>query len=202
MWIAMLPLGRDRAVSSGSQVAFHVAWKGMSRMGVSSSSGCMRARCSGVKPLSTCWQRCLAERWSVLSCLTWYIVLCRSVLWSVISVMCSGAGFDASGVGGVSGICVEGCLFGLTFAVFIRLAYEFGLCEGRLSGVINFIQEVCMVVSRGVVSLGSFLCSVVDGRSRVALRVSRDVRRAVLGPVLSPFGSLAMSTFVGEMCNV
>ena len=59
-----------------------------------------------------------------------------------------------------------------------------------------------MVVSRGVEYLGSFLCSVVDGRSSVALRVSKEVRRAVLGPVLSPFGSLAMSTFVGGMCSV
>ncbi len=56
-----------------------------------------------------------------------------------------------------------------------------------------------MVVSRGVVSLGSFLCSVVAGRSSVALSVSREVRRAVLGPILSPLGSLAMSAFVGEM---
>ena len=66
----------------------------------------------------------------------------------------------------------------------------------------NFIQKVCMVVSRGVVSFGSFLCSVVVGRSSVALRLSREVRRAVLGPVLSTFGSLAMRAFVGEMCNV
>ncbi len=58
---------------------------------------------------------------------------------SVISVLYSGAGFDASGVGRVSGMCVAGRLFGLTFAVFIRLAYEFGLCEGRLSGVMNSI---------------------------------------------------------------
>ena len=50
----------------------------------------------------------------------------------------------------------------------------------------NFSQEVCMVVSRGVISLGSFLCSVVAGRSRVALRVSKEARRAVLGLVLSP----------------
>ncbi len=59
-----------------------------------------------------------------------------------------------------------------------------------------------MVVSRGVVSLGSFWCSVVAGRSSVALRVFREVRRAVLGPVLSPFGSYAMSAFVGEMCRL
>jgi hypothetical protein len=143
-----------------------------------------------VKQLSICWQRCFAERWFVLSCLTWYIVLCRSVLWSVISVMCNGAGLDASGVGRVSGICVAGRLFGVMFAVkaFIKLAYTFGLCGGKLSGVMSLIQEVCMVVSRGVVSLGSFRCSVVAGRSSVALRVSREVRRAVLGPVLSPFG--------------
>ncbi len=86
--------------------------------------------------------------------------------------------------------------------VFIRLAWEFSLCVGRLSGVMNVIQEVCMVVSRGVVSLGKFLCSVVAGRSSVALRVSREVWRAVLGPVLSPLGSLAMSAVVGEMCRV
>ena len=66
-----------------------------------------------------------------------------------------------------------------------------------------------MVVSRGVVSLGSFLCFVVAGRSSVALRVSREVRRAVSGPVLSPLGSLAISTsvvgFVGcsdPLCGV
>jgi hypothetical protein len=59
-----------------------------------------------------------------------------------------------------------------------------------------------MVVSRGVVSLGSFLCSVVARRSSVALRVSMEVRRAVLGPVLFQFGSLSMITFVGGMCRV
>ena len=118
--------------------------------------------------------------------------------------MCSGAGFDASGVGRVSGMCVAGRLFGVMLAVaaLIKLAYEFGLCASKLSGVMNFIQEVCMVVSRSVVSLGIFLCSVVAGRSSVALRVSRKVRRAVLAPVLSPIGSLAISTFVGEMCRV
>ena len=45
-----------------------------------------------------------------------------------------------------------------------------------------------------MVSLGSFLCFVVDGRSRVALRVSREVRREVLGPGLSPIGSLVVIT--------
>ncbi len=132
------------------------------------------------------------------------MVLCKRILWSVISVMCGGAGLDGSGVGKDSGMCVAGRLFGLMVAVevFIKLAYEFGLCEGRLSGVMNSVQEVYMVVSRCVLSLGSLLCSVVAGSSSVALRVSREVRRVVLGPVLSPFGSLAMSTFVGEMCKV
>ena len=73
---------------------------------------------------------------------------------------------------------------------------------GKLSGLMYVCHNVCMVVSRGVVSLGSFLCSVVEGRSRVALSVLREVRRAVFGPVLSAFGSLAMSTFVGELCRV
>ena len=36
-------------------------------------------------------------------------------------------------------MCSAGRLFGLTFAVCIKLAYEFGLCEGRLLSVINFI---------------------------------------------------------------
>ena len=54
-----------------------------------------------------------------------------------------------------------------------------------------------MVVCRGVVSLGSFLSSEMAGRSRVAPRVSREVRREVLGLGVSPFGSLAMVTLVG-----
>ena len=122
-----MQFGRDLATSSEIHVAFHVAWKGISRMGVSSSSECMRARCPGVKPLSMCWQRCFAVRWSVLSWLTWYIVLCRSILWSVISIMCSGAGFDVYGVGKVSGMCVARRLFEVMFGVgvCIRLAYEF-----------------------------------------------------------------------------
>ena len=63
-------------------------------------------------------------RWSVLIWFTWYIVLCRSVLWSFISIMCSGAGLVASGVGRVSGICVAGRLLvvALGMVAFIRLA--------------------------------------------------------------------------------
>ena len=72
----------------------------------------------------------------------------------------------------------------------------------ELSGMINGSHEVCMVVSRGVVSLGNFMSSVVARRSRVALRVSIEARRAVLGPGLSPFGSMAMITLVGWMCSV
>ncbi len=70
---------------------------------------------------------------------------------------------------------------------------------GKLLGLMYVFQDVCMVVWRGVVFLGSFLCSVLEGRSKVARSVSREVRRAVLGPVLSAFGSLVMSTFVGDM---
>ena len=72
---------------------------------------------------------------------------------------------------------------------------------GRLSGVMNFSHEVCMVVSRGVVYLGSFLSFVYAGRSKVALRVSREVRREILGPDLSLFGNLAMVTLVGWICS-
>ncbi len=120
----MLPLGRDLAVSSDSHVASHVTWKGMSSMGVSSSSECMRVRCSGLKPLPMCWQSCFVVRWSVLSWFAWYIVLCRSVLRPVISVICSGAGLFVSGVGRVSGMCVVRRLFGMVFVVDadIRLA--------------------------------------------------------------------------------
>ena len=66
----------------------------------------------------------------------------------------------------------------------------------------NFSQEMCMVVSRGVVSLGSFLCSVVASINSVSMRVYKEVRRAVLKPVLSPFSSLALSAFIGGMCRV
>ena len=80
-------------------------------------------------------------------------------------------------------MCVAGRLLevALTTDAFIRLAQEFVVCGGRLSGVMNFSHEACKVVSRGVVSLGSLLSSVVAGRSKVALRVSREVRREVLG---------------------
>ena len=63
-------------------------------------------------------------RWYVLSWFTLYIVLCRSVLWSAISILCSGAGLDASGAGRVSGMCMAGRLFEVVFAVgvCIRLA--------------------------------------------------------------------------------
>ena len=43
------------------------------------------------------------------------------------------------------------------------------------------------------------MCSVVAGRSKVALRVSIVVRSVVFGPGLSPLGSLASITLVGEM---
>ena len=49
----------------------------------------------------------------MVSCLAWYSVLCKSVLWEVISVTCSGAGFVVSGVGRVSGIGLISLLFGL-----------------------------------------------------------------------------------------
>ena len=76
------------------------------------------------------------------------------------------------------------------------------MCGRRLLGVINCFHEACMVVSRGVVSDGSFLNSVDARGRRVALTVCMEVRRDVLGPGLSPFGNLAMITIVGWMCRV
>jgi len=64
-YIDGMPLGRDRTMSSESHAAFHVTSKGISRMGVSSSSGRIRVRCSGVKPLWMCWKRYFAGMWSV-----------------------------------------------------------------------------------------------------------------------------------------
>ena len=60
----------------------------------------------------------------MLSWLTCYIVLCGSIVWFVISIMCNRAGCDVSGVGRVSGICMAGRLFEVMFAqgVCIRLA--------------------------------------------------------------------------------
>ena len=73
---------------------------------------------------------------------------------------------------------------------------------GRLSGVINCFHEACMVVIRGVMSEASLLNYVDAGRRRVTLRVSREVRREVLGHGLSPFGNLDMITLVGWMCRL
>ena len=70
---------------------------------------------------------------------------------------------------------------------------------GRLSGWMYVCHDLCIVVSSGVVSLGSFLCSVVAGRRRVARSVSSEVRSAVFGPGFSAFGSLAISAFVGDI---
>jgi hypothetical protein len=119
--------------------------------------------------------------------------------------MCSGAGLVASGVGRVSNMCVSGRLLvevALPVDAFIRLAWSLSCVGEGLSGVKNFSHEACMVVSRGVVSFGSYLSSIFAGRSKVDLSVSREVRREVLGPDLSLFGSLTMITLVGWICSV
>ena len=85
----------------------------------------------------------------------------------------------------------------LTAEAVAKGAYECVVYGGKLSGAMNCKHEVCMVVSRGVASFGSLLSSMVAGRSRVALRVSREIRREDLVPGLSLFGSLTMITLVG-----
>ena len=57
----------------------------------------------------------------------------------------------------------------------------------------------CIRVAFEVLALGSFLCSVVARRSKVAIRVSMDMWSAVFGPGLSPLGGIASMTLVGEM---
>ena len=57
----------------------------------------------------------------------------------------------------------------------------------------------CIKVAFVVLGFGSFLCSVVAGSMKIALRVSIAVRSVDLGPGLSPLGSLASMTLVGEM---
>ena len=51
-------------------------------------------------------------------------------------------------------------------------------------------------------SLGSFLCSVKAGRSKVAGRVAMEVHKAVLGPGLSPLGSSAIMALVDWIWRV
>jgi hypothetical protein len=63
-------------------------------------------------------------------------------------------------------------------------------------------HEVCMVMSRSVLFWGIFLNFKAAGRCRVALRESREARRDVLVPGLSPLGSLAMITLVVWMAIV
>ena len=63
-------------------------------------------------------------------------------------------------------------------------------------------QEECMEVLRDDASVGSFLYSVVEGRSMVARSVSMEVRRDVLLPGLSPLGRRAKITLVGWMWSV
>ncbi len=63
-------------------------------------------------------------------------------------------------------------------------------------------HEVCMVVIKGEASFGSFICSVVEGRSRVARRVSMEVLSESLLPGLSPLGRRAIITSVGWMRSV
>ena len=57
----------------------------------------------------------------------------------------------------------------------------------------------CMIVDVGVMSFGSFLCSVLAGWMRVALRVLIAVLSCIFGLVLLPFGSLAIVAGVGGM---
>jgi hypothetical protein len=86
-------------------------------------------------------------------------------------------------------MCVAGRLLevALTTDAFIRLAYAFAVCGGRLSGMMNFRHEAYKVISRGVVSMSYFLSSVVAGRSKATMRVS------IYGDSEGGFGTLFVS---------
>ena len=89
-----------------------------------------------------------------------------------ISTMPIGAWLVASSVGRVSSMYVAGRLLDmlLTAEAFTSVVYVFVVYGGRMSVMMYCSHEMCMVVSNGVVSLGSFLSSVVARSSRVALR--------------------------------
>ncbi len=101
-------------------------------------------------------------------------------------------------------MCSSGRLFGgaLVTEAWASVAYVVVVCGGRYTVGICWDHEVCMVVVRGEVPFGSFRCSVVEGRSKVARRVSMEDRREFLLPGLSPFGRRAIMTLVGWMCSV
>ena len=114
-----------------------------------------------------------------------------------------GAGSVLSIVGRESGMWGVGrLLFEMVVGVWVRVVYVVVLCEGMCVVVMYLCHEVCMVVSFGITSFGNLRCSVLEGRSRVARRVSMEVRRAALAPGLSPLGSLAITTVVGCICSV
>ena len=54
-----------------------------------------------------------------------------------------------------------------------------------------------MVVVVGSTSFGSFFCSLLAGRRRVALRVLMAILSCSLGLYLCPFGSFAITAGVG-----
>jgi len=57
----------------------------------------------------------------------------------------------------------------------------------------------CIRVAFVVLGFGSFLCSAVAGRSKVALKVFMAVRSDVFGPGVSPLRSLASMMLIGEI---
>jgi hypothetical protein len=97
------------------------------------------------------------------------------------------------GVGGdvlfLVGVFVEGA--------FIRVLEEHVMCVSSLLGVMHGSQVGRKSVERGVVSLGTFPCSVLAGRMRAALKDSIVVRKGSLMPFLSPLDTLSIITLVG-----
>ncbi len=74
--------------------------------------------------------------------------------------------------------------------------------SGMSSVLMYWCHVECMIVEAGVVSFGSFLCSVLAGWMSVALRVFIAVFSCSCGLDLLPFGSLAIVAGVGGMWYV
>ena len=114
--------------------------------------------------------------------------------------MCCGSGMSL-GMGGGGRFSVGlGALFGAdVYGVLLcfSVAYEWGMWFG-ISAVFMYCCHVwCMVVAVGSLSFGNFLCSVLAGRRRVALRVLIAVLSCSLGLYLCPFGRFDIMAGVG-----
>ena len=106
-----------------------------------------------------------------------------------------------NGVSMLCGMGAIGCVRGgfVVEGALVRAACDIDVCYGRSVFFMYACHEGCISVVFDVGFLGSFLCSIPAGRSRVNRRVSMAVRSFIFGQVLLPWGSLARMRYVGCM---